>query len=178
MRTFPLRALAALAALALVSAPATADARRAAHRTFRHEHFTLVLLPGWWVADWRPGPAARRFVPAKRPRAAASAAVVHFADARGNFLTVHVDHANDFEADAVWTLRASRDGDGVEIGAETPCEKGRGPCSAGNGTLEIGTLPAVDLRGHRFSFLLGSVRREQGVELDTFRWMLQEFRAR
>jgi hypothetical protein len=174
----PLRAaLAVLALLALCSAPAPAQARGAGNRTFHHDRFTLLLPPGWWVADWRPGPPARRFAPARKPRAAASARVVHFADGRGDFLTVHVDHANDGEADAVWTLKA-REGDSLEVGAETPCERGRGPCSAGNGTLEICTLPAVELRGHRFSFQFGNVRRESGVALDTFRWMLQEFRAR
>jgi hypothetical protein len=172
------RSVALLGLLALCAAPGSADARGAASRTFRHERFTVVLPPGWWVADWRPGPPARRFAPAKKPRAAASASVVHFADARGNFFTVFVDHANDFEGDAVWTLRAAREGDALELGAETPCERGRGPCTAGNGLLEIGTLPAVSLLGHRFSFLFGNVRREDGVQLDTFRWMLQEFRAR
>jgi hypothetical protein len=91
---------------------------------------------------------------------------------------VYVDHAADFESDAIWTLRASRDGESVELGAETPCTRGRGPCSIGNGTLEIGTLPPVELHGHRFTFFFGNVRQEQGVNLDTFRWMLQEFRAR
>jgi hypothetical protein len=174
-----LAARAALAvALALCAVPSAAHARGAPKKTFRHERFTLSLPPGWWVADWRPGPPARRFAPAKRPRAAASASVVHFANARGDFFSVYVDHANDFEGDAVWTLRATREGDSVEVGAEAPCERGRGPCSAGNGTLEIGTLPAVELHGHRFSFQFGNTRREQGVALDPFRWMLQEFRAR
>jgi hypothetical protein len=39
-------------------------------------------------------------------------------------------------------------------------------------------LPAVELRGHRFGFLFGNVRQDRDVNLDTFRWMLQEFRAR
>jgi hypothetical protein len=174
----PARPLSLLALLALSAAPSLAAAARPAHRTFTHERFTLVLPPGWWVADWRAGPPERRFAPAKKPRAAASASVVHFADGRGNFFSVHVDHANDFEGDAVWTLRAAREGDAVEIGAEKPCERGHGPCATGNGILEIGTLPAVELRGHRFSFLFGNVRREDGAPLDTYRWMLQEFRAR
>lgn len=172
-----LRAAAFTALLLLTAAPASAEARSAG-RMFGHERFTILMPPGWWVADARPGPAARRFAPTKKPRAAAAASVVHFADARWNYFTVFVDHANDFEGDAVWTLRPGKDGETVELGAETPCERSRGPCSAGNGTLEIGTLPAVQLGGHRFSFLFGNVRAEQGVNLDTFRWLLQEFRAR
>jgi hypothetical protein len=104
--------------------------------------------------------------------------VVHVADGRGNFFSVYVDRASDFEADAVWILRAASDGVSLEVGAETPCEPGRGPCSVGNGTLEVGTLPALQLSGHRFSFFFGNVRREQGVDLDAFRFLLQEFRAR
>lgn len=173
------RSFALLGLLAVLVVPSGAEAGRgASRRTFKHERFTLALPAGWWVADWRPGPPARRFAPAKRPRAAASASVVHFADARGNFFTVHVDHANDFEGDAVWTLRASRDGDALEVGSEKPCERGKEPCTPGNGLLEIGTLPAVELRGHRYSFLFGNTRREEGVSLDAFRWILQEFRAR
>jgi hypothetical protein len=171
------RALRVAGFIVLLLSAASTEARSAG-RMFGHERFTILMPPGWWVADVRPGPAARRFAPAKKPRAAASASVVHFADARGNFFTVFVDHANDFEGDAVWTLRPGTDGESVELGAETPCERSRGPCSGGNGTLEIGTLPAVQLGGHRFSFLFGNVRREEGASLDTYRWMLQEFRAR
>jgi hypothetical protein len=163
--------------LSSLLSPVPAHARPA-QRTFQHEHFTLPLPAGWFVADVRPGPPGSRYAPTKRPRAAASARVVHFSDGRGNYLSVYVDHAADFEADVVWTVHPSRDGDAVEVGAETPCDRSRGACPAGNGTLEIGTLPPLPLRGHRFTFVFGNVRKEQGVNLDTFRWLLQEFRAR
>ncbi len=172
--------LAAAALLALAPAPA----RAGRYATFTHEHFTLRLPGGWFVADWKPAANGRRAVPAKRPRAAGSASVVLVADRRGNYLSVFVDHANDGEFDAVWTLRAGPEGDTVEVGAEgKPCERGSrspspGPCSAGTRTREIATRPARTLRGHRYAFEFGNTERETGVQLDTFRWLLQGFRAR
>lgn len=171
-------ALAGIAALLAIARPAAAQARGTAAWTFHHERYTLVLPPGWWIADWRPGPIERRYARAKRPRAAATAPVVHFSDGRGNYFTVYVDHASDFEADEIWTVRPTRDGESVEIGAETPCQRGRGACSVGNGTLEIGTLPPVAFHGHRFTFVFGNTRREEGVDHDVYRWMIQEFRPR
>ncbi len=53
-----------------------------------------------------------------------------------------------------------------------------GACSSGNGSLEIGTLPTVRLRGHTFSFEFGNTHTESGVRLDTFRWLLRNFRGR
>jgi hypothetical protein len=126
-------------------------------------------------------PARTAFVPARHPRAAADARVVHLADRRGNFFSVYVDQALDFEADAIWTVRASVDGSSVEIGREGATCGGRGDlhgaCSSGNGSLEIGTLPIVRLRGHTFRFEFGT-NGESGVRLDTFRWLLRNFRAR
>ena len=182
MRSSPgLRA--ALAAV-LVAALAPAPARAGKYATFQHEHFTLRLPGGWFVADWKPGPSGRRAVPAKKPRTAASASVVVVADHRGNYLSVFVDHANDAELDAVWTVHAGPDGATVEVGAEgKPCQRGsssptQGPCSQGNHTLEIGTLPALRLRGHAYAFEFGNTQKETGVKVDTFRWLLQGFRAR
>ena len=128
--------------LALALAAALAPSSSLAYgTTFRHDAFTVRLPTGWRVAEPRPGPKGRRFVPAKKPKAASSARVVHFADGRGNYLTVHVDRAADLEADAIWTVHARADGASLEIAAEGPPCTGGGSCSAGNGTLEIATLP-------------------------------------
>jgi hypothetical protein len=180
MRT---RAALALAA-ALVASLAPAPARAARYATFQHQRFTLRLPVGWFVADWRQGSTGRYAAPAKKPRAAASASIVVVADHRGNYLSIFVDHANDVELDAVWTVRPGADGATVEIGAEGhTCQRGsptptQGPCSQGNGTLEIGTLPSLKLRGHAYAFEFGNTKREKGVTLDAFRWLLQGFRAR
>jgi hypothetical protein len=179
-----LRRAVLLLAAALVASLAPAPARAARYATFQHERFTLRLPAGWFVADWRQGSTGRRAVPAKKPRAAASAPIVIVADRRGNYLSIFVDHANDVELDAVWTVHPGPDGATVEIGAEgKTCERGspsptQGPCSQGNGTLEIGTLPALKLNGHRYAFEFGNTQREKGVTLDTFRWLLQGFRTR
>jgi hypothetical protein len=172
--------LAALLVVALAPSPAHAGK----YRTFQHERFTVRLPGGWFVADWKPGPSGRRAVPARKPGAAASARVVVVADHRGNYLSIFVDHANDVELDAVWTVRPGPDGATVEVAAEGKlCERGsgspmQGPCSQGNRTLEIGTLPALKLRGHAYAFEFGNTQRETGVSLDPFRWLLQGFQAR
>jgi hypothetical protein len=177
------RAALAVAA-ALVASLAPAPARAARYATFQHERFTLRLPTGWFVADWKQGSTGRRAVPAKKPRRSASASVVVVADHRGNYLSIFIDHANDAELDAVWTVRAGSDGATVEIGAEgQTCDRAnpsltQGPCSQGNGTLEIGTLPSLKLRGHAYAFQFGNSQREKGVTLDTYRWLLQGFRAR
>jgi hypothetical protein len=166
-----------LPALALLLALAPAAAR-AYGTTFHHEAFTVRLPAGWRVAEPKPGPKGRRFVPAKSARAAESARVVHFADGRGNYFTVHVDRAADLEADAIWTVHVGADGASVEVGAEgAPCTGG-GACSAGNGTLEVGTLPPLRFGAHTFTFEFGNTEREQGVSLEPHRWILKSFRAR
>jgi hypothetical protein len=173
--------VAALAAVAFCAAPAAGRAR-GTYQSFEHERFSMRLPAGWHVADQKPGPKGRLFVAARHPRESAAARVVHLADGKGNFFSVHVDQAFDIPTDAVWTVRPGADGATVEIGREgAPCGGGatRGSsCSAGNGTLEIGTLPAVTLHGHTYGFEFGNVNRETGVDLDTFRWLLQNFRAR
>jgi hypothetical protein len=178
--TAPLRAPAvAVLAFALWAAPAAAHAR--SRRTFEHTRFSVALPGGWYVAERRPGPRGDHFVPARQPRKAVTARVVDLADGRGNWFSIHVDQALDLEADAIWTVRPAPDGASVEIGREgAPCggSGSGGACSAGNGTLEIGTLPAVALRGHTFGFAFGNTLREHGVDLETFRWILQNFRAR
>lgn len=190
-----LRAAAFLLAVTLGAGTPAAARARGETRTFRHARFSIGLPGGWRVSDWKPGPTGKRFVPAKRPGAAASARVVHLADGRGNYLSVHVDQALDVETDAVWTVRAAADGESLEIGREGAMCGGaataasspggaaappvsHGPCSAGNRTLELATLPAVKLRGHTYAFEFGNTGRELGVPLETFRWMLQTFRAR
>jgi hypothetical protein len=179
--TRPLHLAATLAAVLACAAPAAARAR-GTYQSFEHERFSLRLPAGWHVAEERPGPRGRLFVPARHPRAAAGARVVHLADGKGNFFSIHVDQALDIQTDAVWTLHPGADGATVEIGREgAPCAGGAaagGPCSAGNGTLEIGTLPPITLRGHTFGFEFGNTKRETGVDLETFRWLLQNFRAR
>ena len=180
----PRAVLAAVVALlaSTAAAPAPALARPASH-VFRSPRFELTLPPGWFVAEPRPDPKGRRFVRARRAPAA-DARVVHFADGRGDYLSVFVDHAADFETDAIWNVRPTPDGAGIEVTAEgAPCGAGdaptaAGPCSAGNRTLEIGTIPSLRLRGHSYAFQLGNTRRERGVDLDPFRWILQSFRAR
>jgi hypothetical protein len=177
-RTLPLTAV----VLFLAFAPGAALAGPAGTRLFRHESFTVSLPAGWKVAEQRPGPKGWRYVPARKPQAATRARVVHFADARGNYFTVSVDRATDLEVDAVWTVHRSSDGASVEIGAEgPPCQGGgttSGPCTAGNGTFEAGTLPAVRVGAHSYTFAFGNTAREQGVDLAPFRWILQSFQAR
>jgi hypothetical protein len=108
--------------------------------------------------------------------------VVHFADSRGNYFTVSMDHATDLEADAIWTVHPSADGLAVEIGAEgATCQGGStsaGPCSVGNGTFEVGTLPPVRFGAHSYTFVFGNTGKERGVDLAPFRWILQSFQAR
>ena len=149
----PLRA--ALAAAALLAAPSPGRAGPAGTHLFRHDSFTVSLPAGWTVADERPGPKGRRYVPARRPQAAAHERVVRFADARGNYFIVHVDRAIDLDVDAVWTVHATSDGASVRIAAEgEPCRGGAGasgPCAAGDGMLEVGTLPALRLGAHSTS---------------------------
>ena len=175
---------AALTMALVLAALSPAPAHAGKYRTFQHERFTLRMPGGWFVADWRPGPNGRRAVPAKKPKAAATARIVVVADHRGNYLSIFVDHVNDVELDAVWTVRAGPDGATVELGGEGKmCERGsrsptQGPCSQGNRTLEIGTLPSLKLEGHAFAFEFGNTEKEVGVNLDTFRWLLQGFRAR
>ena len=177
----PVRLAAALAAVLACAAPGAARAR-GTYQSFEHARFSMRLPAGWYVADERPGPRGRVFVAAPHPRAAADARVVRLADGKGNYFSIHVDQALDIETDAIWTVRPAADGVTVEIGREgAPCGgagDGRGPCSAGNGTLEIATLPPVTLRGHHFCFEFGNTKRESGVDLDTFRWLLQNFRAK
>lgn len=174
--------LASFAVLLGSVAPALAPARPAS-RVFRDARFQVTLPPGWFVAEPRPDRRGRRFVPARRARSA-DARVVHFSDGRGDYLSVYVDHAADFETDAIWNVKPSPDGAGVDVTAEgAMCGAAagagpRGPCAAGNGTLEIGTIPSLRLRGHAYVFQLGNTRRERGVDLDPFRWILQSFRAR
>ena len=174
---------AAAAAIAFLLAWAPPALARPASRVIRNARFELVLPPGWFVAEPRPDRRGRRFAPARRaPRA--DARVLHFADGRGAYLSVFVDHASDFEADAIWNVRVAADAASVEVAAEgEPCGTAavagpHGPCSAGNGTLEIGTIPPLKLRGHTYAFLFGNTRREHDVDLDPFRWILRSFRAR
>jgi hypothetical protein len=173
----------ALAALVLVTLAAP-PAHAASHGRFSHELFTLRLPSGWFVADWKPAANGRRAVPARKPAAAATARIVTFADRRGNYLSIFVDHASDVALDAVWTVRAGKDGATVEVGNEgNPCDPAnraptQGPCSRGNRTLEIGTLPALRLKGHTYGFEFGNTQKETGVPLETFRYLLQGFQAR
>lgn len=53
-----------------------------------------------------------------------------------------------------------------------------GACTAGNGTLEIVTFPALEIRGHTYAFSFGNTEREVGVDLAPFRTILGSFRAR
>jgi hypothetical protein len=172
-----------VAALVAVAA-APAPARAGPYATFTHESFTLRLPGGWFVAEWKPAPNGRRAVPMKKAAAARTARVVLVADRRGNYLSIFVDHANDVELDAVWNVHPGADGAGVEVTMEgKPCDRATrsptaGPCSQGNHTLEIGTLPPVKLQGHAYTFEFGNTEQEVGVSLDPFRWLLQGFRAR
>jgi hypothetical protein len=174
--------LAAIALLLAWSAPAAAHARPASH-TFRNARFELTLPPGWFVAEQRPDRSGRRFV-SMSGAPAGDARVLHFADGGGNYLSVYVDHAADLEADAIWNVRVAADAASVEIGGEgAMCGSSggpgpMGPCSGGNGTLEIGTLPPLKLRGHVYAFHFGNTRQEHGVDLEPFRWILGSFRAR
>lgn len=176
------RAPVLLVLLLAALAPAAAAAARFA--TFTHEAFTLRLPGGWFVAQWKPAPNGRRAVPMKKPARARSERVVLLADSRGNYLTVFVDHANDGAFDAVWNVRPGPDGATVEVSTEgKPCERGsaspaQGPCSQGNGTFELSTLPAVRLKGHAFLFEFGNAQREKKPDLELLRWLLQNFRAR
>jgi len=180
--TSPLRFALCAAAALLVAAPAPALAGPAGTHTFQHESFTLSLPAGWAVAEQRPGPRGWSYLPARRPQAATSARLIHFADGRGNYFTVSVDRAIDFEVDAVWTVHPASDGVSVTVGAEgAPCQGGgtaAGPCSAGNGTFEVGTLPPVRLGAHSYTFVFGNTVKESGVDLAPFRWILQSFQAR
>ena len=173
-----------LRSLALLLLLAAAPARAGTRGQFTHERFTLRLPAGWFVADWKPSSNGRRAVPARKPGKAATARIVTVADHRGNYFSIFVDHANDVALDAVWTVRPGKDGATVEIGGEgQPCDPlnrspTQGPCSRGNRTLEIGTLPALRLNGHAYGFEFGNTQKESGVNLDTFRWLLQGFQAR
>lgn len=181
VRTLRRSAILVIAVLLAASAPAARA--RPVSRSFRNARFELTLPPGWFVARPRPDRRGRQFVPARRAPPA-DARVLHFADGRGNYLSVFVDHANDLEADAIWNLRVAADAASVEVSTEgEPCRTAavagpHGPCSAGNGTLEIGTIPSLQLRGHIYAFQLGNTRRERGVDLEPFRWILRSFRAR
>ena len=81
-----------------------------------------------------------------------------------------------------WPVRVAPDGVSVELGAEgARCRDGgtaAGPCSAGNGTLELGTPPPLHLGAHTYTFEFGNAARERNVDLAPFRWILRSFKAR
>lgn len=160
---------------------ALAQPREGSTSTFRNAHFTLGVPRGWWPAKWMAEEGRQRFVPVEDSRSS-DASVVAFADAKGNFFSVYLDPETDeVETDAVWTIRAGADGSSVRIEEEGRMCKviagSEGPCSAGNGSLEIVTMPALELRGHSYAFRFGNTRREAGVPLGPFRRMLRSFRA-
>ena len=150
---------------------------------FQHEHFTLKLPAGWQFSDFKPG-RKKRFVPAPAKPGAEKLGEACFADRHGNYFMVFVDPATDFEADAIWEVNVGKDGSSVRVVREgAMCRRPadptyEGPCSAGNGTLEIGTLPSLDIRGHAYGFRFGNTEREIGVDLAPFRAILRSFRAR
>jgi hypothetical protein len=108
-----------------------------------------------------------------------------FADGHGNYFSVAIDAASEFEGDAVWNVRIGEDGASVRVDSEgRMCEAPADPstyegsCSAGNGSLEIGTHPPLEIRGRLFWFGFGNREREAGVDLEPFRSILRSFRAR
>jgi hypothetical protein len=180
----------ALAVGALLASPPAGAAgkgrARAASsaRTFSHAAYVLVLPAGWAPAAFDP--ATRQHRKTGEPEESLShAEQVTFADDHGNYFMVLVDQGTDFEADAIWRLRA-RGGRRVEIASEgARCVRvaagadgeGEEECPAGDGWLALGS-PAIELQGHQFSFLFGNTSREDGVSVEVFRGILRSFRAK
>lgn len=156
----------------------------ASRSSFSHVHYTLGLPAGWEVAAWAPSEGKRRFAPVPRKDVQETSGQVYFADQQGNYFSVLVDRASDFEADTVWRVSARADDSSVRVDSEgaicnKPADPGyEGPCSAGNGSLEIGTIPPLDIQGHTYSFMFGNTERETGVDLEPFRELLRSLHVR
>lgn len=167
-------------------APPANPTRTGGGKTFEHALYQVTLPPGWEVAEFAPEGGRPRYVetPGREFDASGSAG---FADLAGDWFAIEVDPARDFEADAIWNVRVGEDGVSVRVVSEgamcVPTGRGDVPaadeaCSAGNGSLEIGTLPSLDIHGHWFWFYFGNTDRETGLDLEPFRGILRSFRAR
>ena len=153
-----------------------------ARDVFRHERFTIELPAGWRLA--RPSVAGGRFrfVPVPQGGEDTSGHEVSFADANGNFFVIVIDADMEPEVDALWRVRPGPDGTMVRIEEEggrcsRPADPSyEGPCAAGDGLLQVGTIPALAIRGHAYVFWFGNTGKESGVDLEPFRAILRGIR--
>ncbi len=186
--------LAAVAALASATEPkppsraSVAQASRAKHATRRFEHraYTIRFPVDWYPAKFDPADGQHKRDPNVEAAQLAEDGQATFADGHGNHFAVYVDQAGDFDADAVWLLGPASDGRGVILAAEgSMCQKSapqsdaesEEPCPAGDNRLSLGA-PAIEIRGHYFSFLFGNTKKEHGVPLQVFRDIIRSFKAK